>query len=81
MTAKSQSPWLTYQHNVSPISTNDMDSAYDAAQIHDQSKKHDRVSIIDTNPRSDKGLKEVAGKRTQSGEQRRFCPSDSSALW
>ena len=32
-----------------------MDSAYGAAHIHDHSKKHDRVSIIDTNPRSNKG--------------------------
>ena len=35
-----------------------MDSAYDAAQVHDHSRMHDRVSIIDTNPRSNKGLKE-----------------------
>ena len=36
-----------------------MDSAYYAAQVHDHSRKHDRVSIIDTNPRNDKGLKEA----------------------
>ena len=58
-----------------------MDSSYDAAQIHDHSRKHDRVSIIDTNPRRDKGLKEPLARERKSGQQSRFCPSDSLALW
>ena len=34
-----------------------MDNAYDAAQIHDHSKKNGRVSIIDANPQRNKDLK------------------------
>ena len=49
-----------------------MDSAYDAAQIHDQSKKHDRVSIIDTNPRSNKGLKEVLARERKAANSAGF---------
>lgn len=35
-----------------------MDSAYDAPQIHEYSRRLDHVPLIDTNPRRDKALKE-----------------------
>ena len=43
-----------------------MDSGYEAAQIHNHSKKHDRVSIIDTNPRSSRGLKEALARERKA---------------
>ena len=49
-----------------------MDSAYDAAQIHDHSRKHDRVSIIDTNPRSNKGLKESLARERKAANRAGF---------
>ena len=49
-----------------------MDSAYDAAQIHDHSRKHDRVSIFDTNPRSNKGLKEALARKRKAANRAGF---------
>ena len=49
-----------------------MDSAYDAAQIHDHSRKHGRVSIIDTNPRSNKGLKEALARERKAAKKAGF---------
>ena len=49
-----------------------MDSAYDAVQIHDHSKKHGRVSIIDTNPRSDKDLKESLARERKAADRAGF---------
>ena len=43
-----------------------MDSAYDAAQIHDHSKKNSHVCIIDTNPRRNKDLKESLAKERKA---------------
>ena len=49
-----------------------MDSAYDAAQIHDHSRKHDRVSIFDTNPRRNKGLKEPLARERKAANRAGF---------
>ena len=49
-----------------------MDSAYDAAQVHDHSRMHDRVSIIDTNPRSNKGLKEALAREHKAANRAGF---------
>ena len=49
-----------------------MDSAYDVAQIHDHSRKHDRVSIIDTNPRSNNGLKESLARERKAANKAGF---------
>ena len=49
-----------------------MDSAYDVAQIHDHSRKHDCVSIIDTNPRSNKGLKESLTRERKAANKAGF---------
>ena len=46
-----------------------MDSAYDAVQIHDHSKKHGRVSIIDTNPRGNKDLKESLARERKAANK------------
>ena len=54
-----------------------MDSAYDAAQIHDHSKKHGRVSIIDTNPRRNKDLKESRARERKVADRAGFIhPTD-----
>ena len=54
-----------------------MDSAYDAAQIHNHSKKHDRVSIIDTNPRGNKDLKESLERERKAADRADFIhPTD-----
>ena len=58
-----------------------MDSAYDAAQVHDHSRKHDRVSTIDTNPRSNKGLKEALARERKAANKPGFVHPTSSALW
>ena len=39
---------------------------YDVAQIHDHSRMHDRVGIIDTNPRSNNGLNESLAKECKA---------------
>ena len=49
-----------------------MGSAYDAVLIHNHSKKHDRVSIIDTNPRSSKGLKESLARERKAANKAGF---------
>ena len=49
-----------------------MDSAYDAAQIHDHSKKHGRVSIIDTNPRRNKDLNESLARERKAVDRAGF---------
>ena len=54
-----------------------MDSAYDAAQIHDHSQKHGRVSIIDTNPRRNKNLKESLARERKAADRAGFIhPTD-----
>ena len=54
-----------------------MDSTYDAAQIHDHSKKHGRVSIIDTNPRKNKDLKETLARERKAADRTGFIhPTD-----
>ena len=54
-----------------------MDSAYDAVQIHDHSKKHGRVSIIDTNPRRNKDLKESIARERKASDRAGFIhPTD-----
>ena len=54
-----------------------MDSAYDAVQIHDHSKKNGRVSIIDTNPRSNKDLKESLEREHKAAANANFIhPTD-----
>ena len=54
-----------------------MDSAYDAVQIHDHSKKHGRVSIIDTNPRRNKDLKESLARERKASDRAGFIhPTD-----
>ena len=54
-----------------------MDSAYDAVQIHDHSQKHGRISIIDTNPRSNKGLKESLARERKAAASAGFIhPTD-----
>ena len=54
-----------------------MDSAYDAAQIHDHSKKNGRVSIIDTNPRRNKDLKESLARERKASDRAGFIhPTD-----
>ena len=54
-----------------------MDSAYDAVQIHDHSKKYGRVSIIDTNPRIDKDLKESLARERKAADRAGFIhPTD-----
>ena len=54
-----------------------MDSAYDAVQIHDHSKKHGRVSIIDTNPRDNKDLKESPERERKAATNAGFVhPTD-----
>ena len=52
-----------------------MDSAFDAVQIRDHSRKHDRVSIIDTNPRSNKGLKESLARERKAANSAGFVHS------
>ena len=49
-----------------------MDSAYDAVQIHDHSKKHGHVSIIDTNPRRNKDLKESLARERKAADRAGF---------
>ena len=49
-----------------------MDSAHDAAQVHDHSRTHYRVSIIDTNPRSNKGLKEALARERKAANRAGF---------
>ena len=54
-----------------------MDSAYDAVQIHDHSEKHGRISIIDTNPRSNKDLKESLARERKAADSAGFIhPTD-----
>ena len=54
-----------------------MDSAYDAAQIHNHSRKNGRVSIIDTNPRRNKDLKESLAKERKASNSAGFIhPTD-----
>ena len=54
-----------------------MDSAYDAAQIHNHSKKHGRVSINDTNPRGNKDLKESLERERKAADRAGFIhPTD-----
>ena len=54
-----------------------MDSAYDAVQIHDHSQKHGRISIIDTNPRSNKDLKESLARERKAADSAGFIhPTD-----
>ena len=54
-----------------------MDSAYDVVQIHDHSKKHGRVSIIDTNPRRNKDLKESLARERKAANKAGFIhPTD-----
>ena len=54
-----------------------MDSAYDAAQIHDHSKKNSHVCIIDTNPRRNKDLKESLAKERKAANSAGFIhPTD-----
>ena len=54
-----------------------MDSAYDAVQIHDHSKKQGRVSIIDKNPRSNKDLKESLEREHKAAANANFIhPTD-----
>ena len=54
-----------------------MDSAYDAVQIHDHSKKHGRISIIDTNPRSNKDLKDSLARECKAADSAGFThPTD-----
>ena len=54
-----------------------MDSAYDAVQIHDHSKKHGRVSIFDTNPRGNKTLKESLAREREAADNAGFIhPTD-----
>ena len=54
-----------------------MDSAYNAVQIHDHSKKHGRISIIDTNPRSNKDLKESLARERKAADSAGFIhPTD-----
>ena len=54
-----------------------MDSAYDAVQIHDHSKKHGRISIIDTNPRSNKELKDSLARECKAADSAGFThPTD-----
>ena len=54
-----------------------MDSAYDAVQIHDHSKKHGRVSIINTNPRGNKDLKEYLARERRPSDRAGFIhPTD-----
>ena len=54
-----------------------MDSAYDAVQIHDHSKEHGRVSIIDTNPRRNKDLKESLARERKTSDRAGFIhPTD-----
>ena len=54
-----------------------MDSAYDAVQIHDHSKKHGRVSIIDTNPRGNETLKESLARERKAVDNAGFIhPTD-----
>ena len=56
---------VTYLHEC-------MDSAYDAVQIRDHSRKHDCVSIIDTNPRSNRGLKESLARERKAANRAGF---------
>ena len=49
-----------------------MDSTYDAAQIHDHSRKHDSVSIIDTSSRSNKGLREALARERKAANRAGF---------
>ena len=54
-----------------------MDSAYNAVQIHDHSKRHGRISIIDTNPRSNKDLKESLAREHKAAASAGFIqPTD-----
>ena len=54
-----------------------MDSAYDAAQIHNHSRKNGHVSIIDTNPRKNKNLKESLAKERKASNSAGFIhPTD-----
>ena len=54
-----------------------MDSAYDAEQIHDHSKKNGHVCIIDTNPRRNKDLKESLAKERKASNSAGFIhPTD-----
>ena len=54
-----------------------MDSAYDAAQIHDHSKKNSHVCIIDTNPRRNNDLKESLAKERKAANSAGFIhPTD-----
>ena len=49
-----------------------MDNAYDAAQIHDHTRMYDRASIIDTSPRSNKGLKESLARERKAANRASF---------
>ena len=49
-----------------------MDNAYDAVQILDHSKKHGRISIIDTNLRSNKDLKEALARERKAAASAGF---------
>ena len=52
-------------------------SSYDAVQIHDHSQKHGRISIIDTNPRSNKDLKESLARERKAADSAGFIhPTD-----
>ena len=54
-----------------------MDSAYDSKYIHDHSKKHGRVSIIDTNPRRNKDLKDTLATERKAASNAGFIhPTD-----
>ena len=59
------------------VSTNAWTCAYDAAQIHDHSKKNNHVCIIDTNPRRNKDLKESLAKERKAANSAGFIhPTD-----
>jgi hypothetical protein len=57
-----------------------MDSAYDAPEIHEYSRRLDHVPLIDTNPRRDKALKEELANESkrrkalnyQTAEEQRY---------
>ena len=49
-----------------------MDSADDSAQILDHSRKHDHVSNINTNPRSNKDLKEALARERKAANSAGF---------
>ena len=57
-----------------------MDSAYDAVQIHDHSQKHGRISIIDTNPRSNKDLKESLARERKAADSAGFIIRQINAM-